>query len=216
LEAEKPTARAWLFDLDGTLYRLRGVQLAMACELALLAPHWFRALACFRREQEKMRRDDPPAEGSPYQLQLERTARATGLPLAPLEHAVERWMQVRPGKWLRLFRRRRLLADIAAFRAAGGRTAVVSDYPAAHKLRAMRLADAFDVVVANGEPGGPRTLKPSPEGFLLAAGRLGIAPDACQVIGDRDEADGEAARRAGMRFTHVRDFRGLIAPDQQP
>lgn len=204
----QPSAHsAWLFDLDGTLYPLRPVQLAMACELTVLSPHWLPALSRFRREQERLRREPSTDGTSPYRRQLERAALANRIPIESLERAVERWMQRRPGKWLRLFRRRRLAGAIAAFRARGGRTAVVSDYPAFHKLQAMRIAELFDVVVANGEPGGPGSLKPSPEGFLLAAQRLDRAPAACLVIGDREEADGEAARRAGMAFAHIRDFR---------
>ncbi len=199
-------ARAWLFDLDGTLYRLRGVQVAMACELALLAPHWLGALARFRREQESLRREPPLEEGSAYEVQLARTSAATGVPVERLEVAVQRWMQERPGKWLRLFQRRWISREIATFRAAGGRTAVVSDYPAASKLAAMNATSLFDVVVANGEPGGPRSLKPSPEGLLLAAARLQTSPEQCLVIGDRPEADGQAARQAGMHFAHVRNF----------
>ena len=64
-------------------------------------------------------------------------------------------------------------------------------------------ADLFEVVVANGEAGGPRWLKPDPDGYLSAAGRLGVAPERCLVLGDRADADGEAARRAGMTFRHV-------------
>jgi beta-phosphoglucomutase-like phosphatase (HAD superfamily) len=116
---------------------------------------------------------------------------------------VETWMIERPGKWLRWFRRRRLLAAIAAFRGGGGRTALVSDYPARKKLARMEVAHLFDAVVANGEPGEAGRLKPDPAGFLAAAQRLGVAPAACLVIGDRDDADGAAARRAGMDYQAV-------------
>lgn len=208
LPAVEALHAAWLFDLDGTLYPLRPVQLAMACELAVCSPHWLPALSRFRREQERQRHESRAEGASPYRRQLERAAAAGGLTIDALEGAVERWMQHRPGKWLRIFRRRSLIAEIAAFRNQGGRTAVVSDYPALSKLRAMRLTELFDVVVANGEAGGPLSLKPSPEGFLLAAERLAVAPRECLVIGDRDEADGDAARRAGMSFLHVRAFRG--------
>jgi HAD superfamily hydrolase (TIGR01549 family) len=113
-------------------------------------------------------------------------------------------MERRPGKWLRLFSRRRLLAEIAAFRAAGGKTALVSDYPATAKLAGLGVTGLFDVVVASGEEGGPEALKPDPAGYLLAAQRLEIAPGRCLVIGDREDADGEAARRAAMAFRLVR------------
>ncbi len=121
----------------------------------------------------------------------------------------------RPGRWLKLFRRRALLAEIREFRAKGGRTALVSDYPAADKLAAMGAANLFDIVVASGEPGGPGRLKPHPDGLLLAAQRLGVASSTCLVLGDRDDADGEAARRAGMKFLHVAHWRRGGGIDQR-
>ena len=135
--------------------------------------------------------------------QLDRAASALGCTVGRLAPVIEEWMERRPGKWLRLFCRKSLLEEIAAFRAAGGKTALVSDYPAEAKLAGLGVRDLFDLVVASGEPGGPATLKPSPEGFLLAAERLQVAPADCLVIGDRRDADGEAAARARMKFRFV-------------
>ena len=55
----------------------------------------------------------------------------------------------------------------------------------------------------SGEAEGPGRLKPWPDGYLLAAERLGIHPGECLVVGDRADADGEAARRGGMAFRRV-------------
>ena len=52
----------------------------------------------------------------------------------------------------------------------------------------------FEVVVANEDV---LEAKPSPEAFLVAAKRLGVAPSRCVVIGD-SEADILGARQAGM------------------
>ena len=195
--------RALLVDLDGTLYRNRYVRLAMAAEL--LCGHWkaLRILRAFRHEHERLRRELAEPVACPYDLQLERAAQRAGVGADELRRLTDHWMLRRPGKWLWLFRRRSLLSDIVAFRAAGGATAVVSDYPASVKLEAMGVRDSFDAVVANGEPGGPSRLKPWPDGFLLAAERLEVPPSECLVIGDRIDADGEAAAKAGMGFQLV-------------
>jgi HAD superfamily hydrolase (TIGR01549 family) len=95
------------------------------------------------------------------------------------------------------------LRAIAKYRSLGGRTAIVSDYPAPQKLAAMGMSALFDAVVACGEPGGPSGLKPMGNGFLLAASQLGIGPEQCLVIGDRVDADGEAVRRAAMAYRHI-------------
>ena len=197
---------AWLVDLDGTLYAPGPVKLAMAAELLLSGWGAIGTLRRFRLEHERLRREqdgaDPPS-GDPFAAQLRRTADALSLELSAVEDCVREWMFERPGKWLRPVRRSALLNEIADFRAAGGRTAVVSDYPARHKLRALGAESLFDVVVASGEPDGPSRLKPDPEGYLRAAERLGVPPQRCLVIGDRDDADGAAAAAAKMAFRHV-------------
>jgi len=189
-------------DLDGTLYHAAPVKLAMAFELGLFGARSARALRRFRAEHERQREREAGA-GDPFAAQLAATAEALELDLPALRARVQEWMIERPGKWLRLARRRALMAELGAFRAQGGRTALVSDYPARAKLAALGAVPLFDAVVAAGEPGGPARLKPAPDGLLAAATLLGVAPAECLVIGDRDDADGEAARRAGMPFRRV-------------
>lgn len=193
---------AWLVDLDGTLYVQMPVRLAMAAELSLLGWSSARLLQQFRREHENVR--ELELEGDPFRLQVERTAKALSASPSTVEASVRNWMIERPAKWLPLFRRRALLAEIDGFRARGGRTALVSDYPARRKLAALGASHLFDVVVASGEPDGPTRLKPHPGGMLRAAAALGVEPGHCLVIGDRPDADGRAASAAGMAFRHVR------------
>jgi putative hydrolase of the HAD superfamily len=200
--AVTPERKAWLVDLDGTLYVPGPVKLAMGAELALLGLGSARLLRRFRHEHEAVRALG--LEGDPFRHQIERTAEALGVSLEEVEGRVRTWMIERPGKWLRLFRRRRLLLEIEAFRRAGGKTALVSDYPATTKLRALGSHELFDVVVASGEPDGPSRLKPHPSGMLRAAEKLGIPAGECLVIGDRADADGMAAQAAGMAFRLVR------------
>jgi FMN phosphatase YigB (HAD superfamily) len=211
---------AWLVDLDGTLYYPLWVKLAMAAELAVLGLSSVSTLRSFRREHEHLRdeiaelaaggaehvveRELSHSAPSPFHEQLQRTARTLGRDPADVERRVMEWMFRRPGKWIRLFRRRALLEEIATFHGAGGKTALVSDYPATDKLDRLGHSGLVDVVVANGEPDGPRRLKPDPDGYLAAARRLGVEPARCLVLGDRDDADGAAARSAGMQFRLVK------------
>lgn len=186
----------------------------MAAEL-LLTGFWnIPTLRRFRKEHERLR-VAPPESGEPqdpFERQLARTSAALGREPADVKQRVQRFMIDRPGKWLRLFRREELLREIRAFRSGGGKTALVSDYPARRKLAALDAAALFDACVASGEPEGPGELKPSPEGYLRAAKLLGVDPRKCLVIGDRPDADGEAARAAGMHFRHVRNRRIVCGP----
>lgn len=195
--------RAWLLDLDGTLYHPLPLRVLMGLELLTMGFGALPTIQMFRDQHERVRQLPSDDGLDPYERQLRVTAAELRLDRDQVAHVVGEWMQRRPGKWLKLFKRRSLLKRIAAHRAAGGRTAVVSDYPARQKLEAMNAAQLFEVVIASGEPGGPKRLKPDPEGYLLAAKALGVSAEQCLVIGDRDDADGAAAKVAGMAFQHI-------------
>jgi len=178
----------------------------MAAELLLFGWSSIRTLRTFRHAHEALRHD--AGEGalalSPFHRQLEHAAQRLGRPSSDVERIVREWMFERPLKWVARAKRQALLDALQTYRAGGGRTALVSDYPASGKLRALGALQHFDLVVSSGEEGGPSKLKPHPEGYLSAASRLGIEPARCLVIGDRDDADGEAARAAGMGLCLIR------------
>jgi beta-phosphoglucomutase len=84
----------------------------------------------------------------------------------------------------------------------GWKTAIVSSAPRENVrvlLRSLGLEEMFEAVVA--EEDAPRG-KPDPQGFLLAAEKLGVAPAECVVI---EDAPGglEAAKSGGMRCIGV-------------
>ena len=66
-------------------------------------------------------------------------------------------------------------------------------------LTALRLLDRFDALVCAGEY---QNSKPHPEAFLLAAEKLGVAPNACLVFEDTDMGI-QAATAAGMKSARV-------------
>lgn len=199
-----PFHAAWLVDLDGTLYRAAPLKALMAAELITSGWGAVSVLRAFRRQHEHLRHHPQDCAGDPFVTQLRRTAQQLNVSQQEVAGVVQRWMFERPGKWLGLCARRSLLTAIAAHRSSGGRTALVSDYPAQVKLRALGADHLFDAVVAAGEPGGPAYLKPSPAGYRLAAQALGVSTGDCLVLGDRLDADGAAAGAAGMAFHLVR------------
>ena len=66
-------------------------------------------------------------------------------------------------------------------------------------LATLKLLDRFDAMVCAGDY---TKSKPDPEPFLLAAERLGVAPEACLVFEDT-EMGIQAARAAGMASVRV-------------
>jgi putative hydrolase of the HAD superfamily len=195
---------AWLLDFDGTLYRPSPVKLWMGLELLLFGAAHLRTLRSFRHEHERIRREQEHEVEDPFQLQIQRTATKLGLDPQRVARIVEQWMFERPQKWIRRHARAELVHEVHQFRSRGGKLAVVSDYPVSAKLKAIQPELVPDVIVASGEHGGPGRLKPYPDGYLKAAHRLDLAPERCLVIGDRQDADGLAAERAGMGFRLIK------------
>jgi beta-phosphoglucomutase family hydrolase len=66
-------------------------------------------------------------------------------------------------------------------------------------LAALDLLDRFDTMVCAGDY---TKSKPDPEAFLLAAARLGVAPERCLVFEDTDMGI-QAAQAAGMASVKV-------------
>ena len=95
-------------------------------------------------------------------------------------------------------------AVVAVARKAQGKipTSVASGGPrdvVRHTLELMKLTDLFPVVVT---PEDVVHGKPSPEMFLLAASKMGVAPERCLVFEDAEPGI-QAAEAAGMKWVRV-------------
>jgi HAD superfamily hydrolase (TIGR01509 family) len=66
-------------------------------------------------------------------------------------------------------------------------------------LEALNILDRFDTLVCAGDY---QRSKPDPEAFLIAAARLGVAPESCLVFEDT-EMGIQAAKAAGMAWVKV-------------
>jgi HAD superfamily hydrolase (TIGR01509 family) len=66
-------------------------------------------------------------------------------------------------------------------------------------LQTLKLLDRFETLVCAGEY---QKSKPDPEAFLMAASKLGIAPESCLVFEDTDMGI-QAATAAGMESVKV-------------
>ena len=149
-------------------------------------------LQTFRRERERLAELEVDGIRA---AQYERPAGRLGLPVEELRNLVEEWMEERPLRHLRACRFPgvgRLFQDL---REAGITIAVLSDYPAHRKVATLELAADCVVSAVDREV---NRMKPHPAGLLRVLDLLGVAASDCLLIGDRDDRDGEAARRAGV------------------
>ena len=192
--------RAVVFDVDGTLYAQRPLRLRMARELALgcLARpsrlRQVRILRAFRQVREELAQAEA---ASIARAQYERTAERLGLTPAAVEAVVAEWIDERPLRHLAVCRHAGVRRLFAALRAADRGIGVWSDYPAPAKLRALGLAADASVSAADAEVD---CLKPQPAGLARVLELLGVPASEALMIGDRDDRDGEAARRLGCPY----------------
>jgi phosphoglycolate phosphatase/putative hydrolase of the HAD superfamily len=195
--------KAIIFDVDGTLYeqsRLRSKMLVDLLAYYALRP-WrlqeMRILQRFRAEREKR----PGATGPDLENEQYKWCADKGqFPVQKVKQVVNRWMFTHPNQYLLNCVYPGTHSFFNAIREHGLKIGIYSDYKAHDKLVAMNLA--ADIVVSSTDPEIDQ-LKPAPAGLLHIANALGLAPEECLFIGDRQELDGLCAERAGMPYLIV-------------
>ena len=111
---------------------------------------------------------------------------------------VREWMFLRPLPYLTLCRYPGVLEIFSLLKIRGIPVAIFSDYPANEKIKALGIGKP-DVIVCATDSEVDR-LKPHPKGLIVAAKKLKVNINQCLYIGDRDDKDGQCARRAGMPY----------------
>ncbi len=201
--ADLQNIKAVIFDVDGTLYDLKKMRSKMFWDLLkyfFLHPQKISELLMvykFRRLREKNRALNVP---NLEQAQYEWPASSLNVSAQAVKQAVEEWMHVRPLKYLAQCRFSGVSELFLILRQKGIKIAVVSDYPAEEKLKALNLQ--ADAVFSSTDP-AINKFKPDPAGFLLALESLGVNKEQTLVIGDRQECEGQAATAAGIPYLLV-------------
>lgn len=189
-----------IFDLDGTLYDQAALRRRMAAVMArslLRDPRRLREIMIVRwvrtYREELAERSATDVAVVQYRAAAERFGREE----TEIELMIEEWIERRPLALLPSCRLPAAADLLMALRDRGVRTAVLSDYPPVAKLDALGLQVDAAECTTDSFPGA---LKPDPAALALLASSLGFDLGECLYVGDRDDRDGEMARRAGMRF----------------
>ena len=211
--------RCLIFDVDGTLYRQAPVRRGMAFRLltyGLRNPAPALRTAAFirqyRRAQEQLRGIGSTSD------QLRLACEHTGADWKWGSKCVEEWMERGPLDLVAKAMYPGLVPFLAKATQRGIKLAVVSDYPAQDKLRALGIHTYFCCVINSSDP-RVRRFKPAPDGILTVLRELNIEPSHAIYIGDRPEVDAEAAKSAGAgcailgRSSTTPAGGWLVAPD---
>jgi HAD superfamily hydrolase (TIGR01509 family) len=202
MNVDRRQLTALIFDVDGTLYRQGGLRRAMLFKLLLHAVQnigssfaTFRILREYRRAQEVLRETHVGGDLAAAQLRI--ACERSGYAEAIVSRTVARWMEQEPAPLLERFMDPGLRSFLRAAKGRGLRMGVLSDYPAADKLAAMKLGEFFEVVVS-AQDAAVNRFKPHPSGLLEVLRRLGATPPQALYIGDRHDVDAAVARAAGV------------------
>lgn len=201
IELSLGTAKAVIFDLDGTLYNKKGLPLRL---IAADVPHMF-MLGNERKARKELMGLWFGDEQAYYEALYAR--------VAEMSHSTadkaRRWYEDRYMPQMQRILKRHYHVEpwaegmMADLRQRGIRTAVYSDYGCLReRLEALGFDCSWVDVVADAPALGG--LKPCKESALSLCKMLGVDPTDTLMVGDRDDTDGESARRCGMRFQCVK------------
>jgi len=199
VDISAPPIRGIIFDLDGTLYRMRWFMKPLMTLFTLHSPA---RLPAYMKVRKQFAGKDL---GTGEALTTAMAHAMKGNEKKNLRWITEGFYRIflpvisfqkgsRPGL-------NSLLADLAG---KGIKTAVLSDFAKIpERLDILGIDRTHITATLSSESEG--ALKPSPRPFIKAAELLGIPPENILVVGDRDDTDGAGARSAGMRFFMIAD-----------
>ena len=188
---------AVVFDLDGTLYQKSGLPFRL---IMADLPHML-MLGNERKARKTLMGQWFGSEVEYYKVLYERVAEMSH----STPERVERWYnQGYMPDMLCVLRRHYHIEPwveplMTELREKGIRTAVYSDYGCLReRLEALHFNPSWVDVVADAPSLGG--LKPCRQSALALCEMIGVDPKQTLMVGDRDDTDGETARRCGMKF----------------
>jgi len=196
-----------LFDVDGTLYHQGPLKLAIFLWLLfawirhpIQTTKEIRTLIHYRRALEWLRFNQD--QKMTPQSQIARTCTTTNNSVEDIKKCVVQWTEELPLHFINLCARHQLIQMIKRWHQVGIPMGIYSDYPAQAKLMALGIEHCISVNLCSTDS-QVGTLKPASSGFLIAAQKMGLKPEHCIYVGDREDIDIRGAQNAGMRAVFV-------------
>lgn len=192
--------KAYILDMDGTLYYKYPMRLSMAF---LLGSYYLfhlkrRKELLLLRDYRRLREKEEILSKPDYEEKIRQTLSVWyGYEVQKVDEVIETWMHRKPLKVLYRCRDRKLSGLVKEWRKQGKKVYIYSDYPAEGKREALRL-----LTDACYSPDGENIifLKPDPSGLQYILEKNDLSKDETIIIGDRYSKDGRCAEAAGVDF----------------
>lgn len=199
-EVTKQQIKGVIFDLDGTLYTLKGLKIRMTFALFSslgILRHLSKSRAAIRNREF----NDRSSLLNAFYKALSENAHITQ------DKAKQWYHEAFLVTFVRMLAnhamtRQGLMPLLTKLKQRNVRLAVVSDFGCVvERLHALNISPAlFDTLDAAEDYG---VLKPSPRPMNALAAKWQLDPSEILVVGDRQDLDGECAAAAGMQFLGI-------------
>ena len=205
------------FDVDGTLYDLRAMRKIMFKKLLVnlffknITFQEIRILSCYRKTLEVLRKEVEITAKSLSQLHTSSVSEKMHCTPEIVKKVVAKWMIDVPCRQIHSCIWPDTKNTLAVLKNKGYHLAVLSDYPAAEKVKAMWLEGIFDVIVSCQDQDSSG-YKPNTNGFRKIAKHFDLNPCECLYVGDSYERDIRGAIENQM---HTILFSPYIKPTKQ-
>lgn len=208
--------KAIIFDLDGTLYNFKWLPFRLMWSL----PTDILRIKADRTVRKSLKGCDFTTSEAYLAEYARRMAEKTDFKSQDaLNWYANRYMGTMCFLLKRYYSQRPQLAEVFAWlHQQKIKIAVFSDYPRVHqRIRALDFSDETMATISgifSAQDFGSQ--KPAPRPFLEIAASLGVTPNQCLVVGDRDDTDGAGARETGMSFIQIETHKTKIIEANHP
>lgn len=197
-----------IFDMDGTLYFQRPLQIHMALKMVFscLKPGGFSEIMTilkFRKLREHWNtladrditaQEDDDIDNAQYAY----LSAQTGISAQTISGTVQKWIYDKPLSIICKYRDHTLFEIIKKYHLQKKQVVIYSDYPATDKRDALKFP-AIPCFYGGQEE--IECMKPDPKGISYIMSVYGITdPSRVLMIGDRFSKDGQAAISAGVDY----------------
>ena len=194
----KEGIKAVAFDIDGTLY----ADWRLYVRIAFYFIQHFSFFIKYNKVRHILHRTAPLADFYEYQARLLAELMYTTPEIAKdkiesicYEGLKPYFVKIKPYK--------QVYETIFAFKTAGLKIAILSDFPPEQKGRVWGIRSLCDVCLGTEEAGA---LKPSPYPFGMLAKQLQLEPDEILYVGNSIKYDVHGANNAGMKSAYKMNF----------
>lgn len=193
--------RLIIFDMDGTLYYQRPVQIHMGLRMLWNACisktgfHEFRTTMKYRKLREEW---TTAASSDMEKAQFAMLAQMMQTNYQKAYNTIHKWMYTKPLDLLPKYRDRTLIKKIKELNKDNRKIVIYSDYPVQDKAKAIGLEELACFYGGQTDIG---CMKPNPAGIERIVAEYGnISKDAILLVGDRMSKDGLVAEAAGIDY----------------